>query len=139
MTISCSCDMETYDLYVEHERRARKEHCCDDCGGTIRPGERYRYHGGLFDDTWSMSKRCADCQFMIHEVGRTFLAHCGGWSCIYCGDLPFSWDALADGLLYDGDDHRPQMRRVVAMQHALCEARQGTRRWDLPFGEDDDG
>ena len=132
--LTCYCDMETFNPYIEREYRARKEHRCEDCGGAIQPGERYTLIGGKFDGEWSMYKRCADCQHMIHEVGRSLLEECGGWSCVYCGDLAASWRDLLD---YDyhgtaAADDAAEVRRIVAMQHAICEARHGTIQWDMP-------
>jgi hypothetical protein len=126
---SCSCDMEVYDPFVSREQFARKEHVCCDCGGIIRKGERYLVHGGAFDGNWEMHNRCPDCQFLVHEVGRTFMAECGGWPCVYVGDLSLSWDEL----WYDTEpEHAAEIRRIVGMQHALCDARDGSRKWSLP-------
>lgn len=132
VSISCACDLETFNPYIERHHRARKAHTCDDCGGTIHPGERYLHHGGKFDGEWSMYNRCPDCQHMIHEVGRTLMAHCGGWWCIYCGDLPLSWDDLWEYQNPISDDEAGDVRRIVAMQHAVCEGRNGTRKWSMP-------
>lgn len=46
------------------ERKARKEHRCQECGRTIEPGERYRYWchvGGEFSEGKQTDKMCAHC------------------------------------------------------------------------------
>lgn len=128
--MSCSCDMEQSTLYNEAERKANREHRCSDCGGTITKGERYKRIASLYDGQWSTEKRCADCQFMIHEVERTFLERCGGAWCLYIGDLPMSWDDLLEGAEFTDI---PQCQRIVGMQNAVAKARGGKRLWSLPL------
>jgi len=128
--MSCSCDFDPCTIWRDEPRRARKAHRCSDCGGTITAGETYRSLAMLFDGEWSTAKRCADCQFMVHEVERTFMQKCGGTWCLYIGDLPLSWDDLMEGAdLVD----REQCRRIVGMQNAVAKARDGTRLWCLPL------
>jgi hypothetical protein len=130
--MSCTCDYgEAATIWREEERRARREHRCSDCGGMIRRGEHYRSLACLFDGEWSCSKRCADCQFLIHEVERAFMGACGGtWCGIYLGDLPESWSEIVDSM-WSGPEVE-EARRIVAMQRVACEARGGKRKWCLP-------
>ncbi len=135
--MSCTCDMEPATVWREQERKAIREHRCSDCGGIIRKGERYHSMANLFDGEWTTAKQCADCTFLIHEVGRTFFAACGGWQCVYMGDLPDSWAGICEDM--GGAEESAKARQIVAMQHAACEARQGTRKWHLPIWMRPDG
>jgi hypothetical protein len=133
MPIDCYCDYEeTCDFYFERYQNARKVHTCCDCGGKIGVGERYLVHGGGYAGDFHVAKRCADCDFMQSEVGRTLLQHCFGWGCIIIGDMPQSWESLCEGNEEATEQEREQMRRIVGMQHAVCDARGGNRKWQLP-------
>lgn len=62
--------MTTLTLSDEHPT-ARKEHRCDDCGRTIRPGEKYRRWSGIHYDgpyTW---KSCAHCDRVATAIWAT--------------------------------------------------------------------
>lgn len=63
-TMSHSCD-ETYSVYDEQSRRARKLHRCSACKETIRPGDRY-FSIHVVHDGATTIKRCLRCQKM-HE------------------------------------------------------------------------
>jgi hypothetical protein len=53
---------ETYDVYNESARRARKQHQCDACHETIRAGDLYHVISIVFDGDASSIKRCVRCQ-----------------------------------------------------------------------------
>ena len=57
---------ETYSVYEEPQFRARKEHQCDACRETIRPGDVYTRCFVLFDGKKETHKRCERCQ-AIHD------------------------------------------------------------------------
>lgn len=60
--IECYCD--DYDppaFYSKSFHMARKPHRCDECGGPISPGERYRYISGLWDGYFQIFKDCERC------------------------------------------------------------------------------
>ena len=59
--MSHSCD-ESYEVYNETERAARKSHICGACRETIRPGDRYTRLFTVFDGETETIKRCARCQ-----------------------------------------------------------------------------
>lgn len=40
---------------------ARKAHRCQECGATIRPGERYSSYSGLWEGEWESGKNCWPC------------------------------------------------------------------------------
>ena len=128
--ISCSCDMEPATLYSANKRKANRLHHCNDCGGKILPGERYTRIAMLFDGRWTTDRRCADCQFVIHEVERTFMEKCGGAWCVYVGELAMSFDDLCEGA--ERSD-APQLARIVGMQNAVAKARGGTKLFSLPL------
>ena len=59
--MSYSCD-ESYDVYSLTYPCARKEHRCDACGATIRPGDWYALTRTVFDGTAESVKRCGRCE-----------------------------------------------------------------------------
>jgi hypothetical protein len=59
--MSRECDGQ-YDIYDETNFRARKDHKCDACDETIRPGDVYTRVFMLYDGEKSHVKRCARCQ-----------------------------------------------------------------------------
>lgn len=90
--MSHSCD-ESYDVYEERDRTARKAHECDACDLPIRKGDRYTTIAIVFDGRAERVKRCARCQ-MMHEHLRT-LAPGEMWpdERLNCGTLYRSeWD-----------------------------------------------
>lgn len=132
MDLNCECSGDVYHPYVERHYTARKQHRCDDCGGIITKGEGYRLQGGRYDDKWEWYKQCADCTFIIAEVGRTLLQHCGGWTCVDFGDLELSWESLFEDVWSASEQEIEQIRRLVGMQNAACKARSGDGLWLLP-------
>jgi len=60
---ACECDFDgdPVNVWNVRERKARKEHECDECLRTIQPGEKYIYSSFLFDGGWNSSKRCVQC------------------------------------------------------------------------------
>lgn len=57
---------ETYSVYDEESRRARKEHRCDACKEAIERGHLYFRIFILFEGTVETVKRCLKCQ-TIHK------------------------------------------------------------------------
>lgn len=55
------CD-DTYAVYVETTRRARKLHTCDACRRPILPGHLYADVRFVFDKQAQQVKRCGACQ-----------------------------------------------------------------------------
>ena len=62
------CEMPS--CYGHEERKARKAHKCCECHGMIHPGEKYRYHHGVWDGQASDHKVCADCESLRAECDR---------------------------------------------------------------------
>ena len=54
--------MEFYDC---SDRRAKKEHKCDFCNKTIRPGEKYSYEKGKYDGEFFTRKLCNTCALAL--------------------------------------------------------------------------
>lgn len=97
---------ETYDVYAETHRRARKAHECDACGERIGPGVTYWRVFVVFDGSAEAHKRCNRCQAIhVHlrslDPGRRWpderLA-CGLDYEDEWGDLPEEIAALAFAL-----------------------------------------
>lgn len=64
VSISCDCSHDDYDgPKVFHEKRptARKTYRCCECGGEIRPGQKYHKETGLWDDRWLTYRTCEPC------------------------------------------------------------------------------
>jgi hypothetical protein len=59
--------MEGYGMEV---RKARKQHKCCECRGTINAGEQYHYHHGVADGRGVGYKVCPDCQAMRVEIEK---------------------------------------------------------------------
>jgi hypothetical protein len=61
---------ETYAVYSETNRRARKEHQCDACDERIGPGVTYWYIATVFERRATAHKRCNRCQAIhVHLRG----------------------------------------------------------------------
>lgn len=61
---------DTYDVYDEKHRQARKPHQCDACGETIHVGHLYCAVAIVFQREFETVKRCLRCQ-AIHEHLRS--------------------------------------------------------------------
>lgn len=114
--MSCECDYEPAKLSSFGERRARKQHRCDDCGGVIQPGERYKWGKWLYEDEWWGHKRCADCQFIMCELDSLIECWCNVWG---------GFDERIEQELCDNWEQRAQIRKIVLMFNAAAEARGG--------------
>lgn len=53
------CEMPT--IFNSDTFKARKEHTCCECGGTISPGEEYVRNEGLWVGEWGTYKQCLAC------------------------------------------------------------------------------
>lgn len=71
----CSIDGDQPHAYSDHDRRARKDHKCDECSRTIERGETYRRAFSVYDGSVYTYKTCAHCQ-----VGQAWLLeNCDGF------------------------------------------------------------
>lgn len=67
--IDCYCDYEPAEVWSSRNPVARKEHCCDECSVTIKPGEQYEYVFGVWDGWAYTYKTCERC-FNIRQWVR---------------------------------------------------------------------
>ena len=54
------CEMPS--CYGVEDRKARIAHTCYECKGSIKPGETYHYHHGVWDGVGDSFKVCVDCE-----------------------------------------------------------------------------
>ena len=82
---ACSFSLAEYDegsdLYVESTRTSRKVHKCCECGGEIRPGQKYQHVAGK----WYMAqgiityKTCALCAEIRGKFSSSGFLFCQLW------------------------------------------------------------
>jgi hypothetical protein len=92
-------------------RTARKEHVCDGCHETIRPGDAYHYQALLFEGSWQTTKRCWRCQVIYKHLSARIAKE---------GDE----DEFCDGRLNCGHDYRERWKEdpppeIAALAFAL--------------------
>lgn len=63
-------DAESPSAYSYTFRKARKDHRCHECRGTIKKGEKYHYHSGIWDGPCSY-KICVDCESLRNDMNET--------------------------------------------------------------------
>ena len=132
------CDYDYDNKPIEFQNlttpKARKEHKCSDCGGIIRIGERYEYSVMKYDGSICVEKRCADCIFIVHEVGRAFYVDCESRFQPPRGRLSEAWEYTCYDIEVDKHyfELAPIACRIVGMQRAACAARGGNMYWSLP-------
>lgn len=56
--------------YADAWPTARKPHRCEDCGRTIRPGEKYRKGSGMDGSTAWTWRECEHCTCLVHLLDR---------------------------------------------------------------------
>lgn len=92
---------ETYSVYSESRRSARKRHACSACRDAIEPGHRYVSVFIVFDGESRAVKRCLRCQ-AIHEHLRSLCTRDGDlWpdESLDCGlDYVSEWGELPDDI-----------------------------------------
>lgn len=76
-------DCESPSAYRHLERKARKYHRCCECGGVIKPGERYHVHSGIWSGAPGSYKNCADCEVIRCELDE----------CVAFGQLSYEGNA----------------------------------------------
>ena len=82
-----------YEHLSEGSPVARKPHRCDDCGRTIRPGERYHWSRWAVEGSVVQETQCRHCR----AAASWLTDRCGGWLWPAVGeDLFEHWDAGCD-------------------------------------------
>ena len=61
---------EIAEVYEVDKRKARKDHRCEECRGTIKSGEIYCYHHGVYDGGGFSHKVCVDCEQIRTELNK---------------------------------------------------------------------
>lgn len=72
----CMIGDDFVEMLRSEDRRARKEHRCEECRRTIEPGETYRFEAWVFDGTLDQQKTCAHC---VAYARPWLLDNCDGW------------------------------------------------------------
>lgn len=68
--MDCSCDYDPAAFYLCSIRKARKQHRCDECAGTVMPGEKYEHATGKWDSgvyTFKTCERCVDLRTWVQN------------------------------------------------------------------------
>lgn len=89
----CRYDDNPAEFLTDRISRARKEHKCDECARTIKPGEQYEYTFGKWDGWVDVIKTCQHCL-----AAREWLATaCMTWTYHdVLGELVEHWDEEYD-------------------------------------------
>lgn len=61
MSYDCYCDYDPAEFYSAVIRTARKQHKCEECSGTIMPGDKYEAVIGKWEGYVSTFKTCSFC------------------------------------------------------------------------------
>ena len=78
---------EAPSVYSTSYPKARREHRCCECDGTIFKGERYHIFNGCWDGEWDSFKSCDDCQAIRKEIYHTERKKHRDYEGIAFGDL----------------------------------------------------
>ena len=116
--MGCYCDYDPSTVWDVTEPKARKEHRCCECLGIIRPGERYKRVGSLFEGSWSTYKRCTDCQHVMCEISKVIECWCDVW-----GEFHERFGTE----LSENYNKQKDLRRIAGMFNAVAEARNGKK------------
>lgn len=121
---------DTYSVYNETDRRARKEHTCSACRTHIAPGEQFTRVVAIYDGSVTSLKRCACCQ-TLHEHLRE-LAPGDMWPDeeLDCGqDYVDEWGALPGYVAALAFANWQEAAAIRAWQNAQGELA-SCRRWE---------
>ena len=64
-------DDESFLVFIQTKRKARKEHTCYECCNAIKKGEIYEKSSGFYDGQWDHYKTCCRC-LDLHEALSDF-------------------------------------------------------------------
>jgi hypothetical protein len=77
--MSCTCSIESWECDQSWEYvslriyEAKKEHQCGECARKIKPGEKYEYVHGKFDQYLQTHKTCCDCLSIRDQLFCTWI------------------------------------------------------------------
>ncbi len=78
MNADCYCDYERPTAYSVRTHVARIQHSCSECGGWIKPSERYTSVWGVWEGEAQSIKRCPDCQAVLDWMNAHQPCFCWG-------------------------------------------------------------
>ena len=98
----CFIDLDPCEVWVERDRKARKEHVCHGCKRTIRVGETYLSHFDVFEGQPTSQKCCRECAADREEFAKEHDGMMGTPSrlladlhdCLGEGDNDAAWQAM---------------------------------------------
>jgi len=74
----CSIDLaEQCDVWIETDRKARKQHRCCECREPIEPGEKYIQINSVYDGSASTDRMCSTCRAIWRDL----------FGCVIIGEL----------------------------------------------------
>lgn len=95
-------DWDPCEVYTETWRKARKTHCCYECGYTIGAGEKYVVVFTIFEGEPGSYKVCWFCHTMSKALTAAQRFHCGeSWGFL----LGALWDEVRE--FYD--EHKDEL------------------------------
>lgn len=92
--MSCFCDYERPEIYKQKEVKAKKNHECCECGGTIKKGTHYTMTSGLWDSNFWNFKTCCFCT----DLQNSLLA---SNRCISHGGLAYDYEEYLEDIRSD--------------------------------------
>lgn len=113
MTCDCS-DYEIPTVYRERLQTARKRHRCSECGGTVYPGEQYRYTFGVWDGSPGAFSACPRCLEAEAQFRATIPCLCWALGEMYESAI----ESIADSC--GGDEAEAFIDEVHEMRLANC-------------------
>jgi len=75
MSYDCVCDYDV-SFYRARIRKARKPHKCEECGSTIRPGEKYEHAFGICEGWTYSPNTCMPCRDLRQWVKNNVPCFC---------------------------------------------------------------
>ena len=100
---TCCIDYDAPAFYNERYQTARKEHRCCECGGVIKPKERYQLITGKWDwiETYKTCEKCADLRDSLSDVSCPTLGDLRECYVNYLDDIgAFKYDEENDKYVY---------------------------------------
>ena len=125
--MNCYCDYEPAAVYDAGMVTTRWRHICEECGRTIRPGERAERARGCWDGHWATYYTCTECLELRQHVAAHVPCFCWAHGNMI-QDARDALEALSDetsetaGVLFGAG------RRLVAIRRRRQEAGRATDR-----------